>query len=309
MEKDTDEFVKEFKDYLRNERGYSNYTITSYLTDLRLAKDFFKENGDFPGWDKLQTRDFEIFLQSLDNQHLSRTTQSRKLSSLRGFYRFLVRRELISKDPVQGISLRLGEKKLPHFFYEKEMRQVFEKLGARKSPLDQRNLALFDLFYATGMRLSEISQLTLKQIDFDLKLILVHGKRNKDRYVPFNEQTYRALRRYLANGRVELLGHKDDHGEVFLNDEGNRLTGRGIEYIMQKEFAKAGIPGKVHPHMLRHTFATQMLNNGADLKSIQDLLGHESLSTTQIYTHVTVNNLKNNYQKFFPRNNQEDEAK
>lgn len=309
MSKEKDKFIEQFTNYLKNERGYSKNTVTSYLTDLRKAKEFWQENGGFSGWDQVQTRDVEIYLQNLANQNLSRTTQSRKMSSLRSFYRFLSKRDLISTDPVQTISLRLGEKKLPQFFYEKQIEKVLTLLSTQKDQLSLRNLALFELFYATGMRLSEISDLKLKQIDFDLNLILVHGKGNKDRYVPFGTKTKQALGEYLNDARPNLLKHQTDHQDVFLNDQGSKLTSRGIEYIMQRVFTQAGIPGKVHPHMLRHTFATEMLNNGADLRSVQELLGHESLATTQIYTHVTMQHLQGDYNKFFPRNNKEDEAK
>lgn len=167
---------------------------------------------------------------------------------------------------------------------------------------------MFELFYATGMRLSEIASLKLDQIDFDLKIILVHGKGNKDRYVPFGKDAANALKEYCDESRLDLLGKNEDLGYVFLNNRGQKLTGRGIEYIMQQVFIKAGVGGKVHPHMLRHSFATEMLNNGADLRSVQELLGHESLSTTQIYTHVTMKHLQADYQKFFPRKDKKDEA-
>lgn len=160
---------------------------------------------------------------------------------------------------------------------------------------------MFKLFYATGMRVSEVSDLTLKQIDFDLKTILVHGKGNKDRYVAFDDETKKALIDYLDNARP-LLQKDNDEQHVFLNNQGKGITSRGIEMVMQKTFNQAGISGKVHPHELRHSFATAMLNNGADLRSVQELLGHSSLSATQIYTHVTMAHLKSDYQKYFPRN-------
>ena len=187
------------------------------------------------------------------------------------------------------------------------MRQVFDSLAGHEK-LVVRNRAMFELFYATGMRLSEMASLKLDQIDFDLKIILVHGKGNKDRYVPFGKDAANALKEYCDESRLALLGKNEDLGYVFLNNRGQKLTGRGIEYIMQQVFIKAGVGGKVHPHMLRHSFATEMLNNGADLRSVQELLGHESLSTTQIYTHVTMKHLQADYQKFFPRKDKKDEA-
>ncbi|ERJ43894.2 tyrosine recombinase XerC [Lactobacillus jensenii MD IIE-70(2)] len=164
---------------------------------------------------------------------------------------------------------------------------------------------MFELFYATGMRVSEVSNLTLEQIDFDVQMILVHGKGNKDRYVPFGDYAKACLLRYLNEAR-RLFNPDDDNHYVFLDNRGHQLTSRGIEYIMRKVFQKGGLSANVHPHELRHTFATQMLNNGADLRSVQELLGHESLSTTQIYTHVTMERLQKDYEKFFPRNKGKD---
>lgn len=289
-----------FISYLQNERHYSDLTISSYQTDLLEAKKFWQINGGFDGWKNVQERDIQIYLQNLADRKLARSSQARQMSSLHSFFRFLTRRKFIQIDPTQGIALRRGEKKLPEFFYENELKQVFDSLKGNQ-PLTVRNLALFELFYATGMRVSEVSNLTLHQIDLNLQTILVHGKGNKDRYVAFDDHTKKSLVKYLEDARPNLL--KDDAEQhVFLSNLGKPLSKRGIEYVMQKTFNQAGISGKVHPHELRHTFATAMLNNGADLRSVQELLGHSSLSATQIYTHVTMAHLKSDYEKYFPRN-------
>ncbi|NMB32099.1 MAG: tyrosine-type recombinase/integrase, partial [Lactobacillus sp.] len=279
-----------FISYLQNERHYSDLTISSYQTDLLEAKKFWQNNGGFDGWKNVQERDIQVYLQNLADRKLARSSQARQMSSLHSFFRFLTRRKFIQIDPTQGIALRRGEKKLPEFFYENELKQVFDSLKGNQ-PLTVRNLALFELFYATGMRVSEVSNLTLHQIDLNLQTILVHGKGNKDRYVAFDDHTKKSLVKYLEDARPNLL--KDDAEQhVFLSNLGKPLSKRGIEYVMQKTFNQAGISGKVHPHELRHTFATAMLNNGADLRSVQELLGHSSLSATQIYTHVTMAHLK-----------------
>lgn len=289
-----------FISYLQNERHYSDLTISSYQTDLLEAKKFWQNNGGFDGWKNVQERDIQIYLQNLADRKLARSSQARQMSSLHSFFRFLTRRKFIQIDPTQGIALRRGEKKLPEFFYENELKQVFDSLKGNQ-PLTVRNLTLFELFYATGMRVSEVSNLTLHQIDLNLQTILVHGKGNKDRYVAFDDHTKKSLVKYLEDARPNLL--KDDAEQhVFLSNLGKPLSKRGIEYVMQKTFNQAGISGKVHPHELRHTFATAMLNNGADLRSVQELLGHSSLSATQIYTHVTMAHLKSDYEKYFPRN-------
>ncbi|AZA19957.1 MAG: tyrosine recombinase [Lactobacillus helveticus] len=289
-----------FISYLQNERHYSELTISSYQTDLLEAKKFWQENGGFDGWKNVQERDIQIYLQNLADRKLVRSSQARQMSSLHSFFRFLTRRKFIKIDPTQGITLRRGEKKLPEFFFGNELKQVFDSLKGNK-PLTMRNLALFELFYATGMRVSEVSNLTLRQIDLNLQTILVHGKGNKDRYVAFDDHTKKSLVRYLEDARPNLLKDETEQ-HVFLSNLGNPLSKRGIEYVMKKTFNQAGISGKVHPHELRHTFATAMLNNGADLRSVQELLGHSSLSATQIYTHVTMAHLKSDYEKYFPRN-------
>lgn len=300
-----DEQLRRFLTYLKDERFYSGKTIAAYRTDLLEAKHFWQTSGGFTGWNKISSKDVELYLQSLAERKLARTTQMRQMSSLKSFYRFLLKRHVLKVDPTQTVMIRKGQHRLPQFFYGPEIKQVFASLQGTK-PLTMRNLALFHLFYATGMRVSEVSSLTLPQINFSLKTILVHGKGNKDRYVAFDDQTKQALNLYLKNARPKLLkGGPTD--KVFLNNQGHGLTDRGIEYIMQKVFNKAGISGKVHPHELRHSFATAMLNNGADLRTVQELLGHSNLSTTQIYTHVTMAHLQDQYEKFFPRTQEKDE--
>lgn len=278
------------------------------MDDLSEARTFFVENGGFIDWLKLSSRDIEIFIQYLAQKKDKRSTQSRKISTLRSFYRFLNKRNIIPVNPVELISLRGEHKKLPEFLYSDEMVKVLKSISTT-TPLGLRNMALLELFYATGMRVSEIANLKLEQIDFELNLILVHGKGNKDRYVAFGEEAKTALNNYLVEARKKLLLHKTDYGYVFLNSNGNRITSRGLEYIIKNIFLNAGVSASVHPHMLRHTFATQMLNNGADLRTVQELLGHESISTTQIYTHVTKQHLCDIYHKYFPRDNKENEAK
>lgn len=301
-----DDYLKKFKEYLMYERIYSETTLNAYLEDLTQFKAFLRNNGGFEGWNQVKTRDIEIFLQGL-GKNISRRTLQRKMSSLRSFYQFLVKRDLLKVDPTIPISIRAGEKRLPDFFYPNEIKKVIDSLNDSK-PLTMRNKAIIELFYVTGMRRSELANLKLEQIDFDMRVILVHGKGRKDRYVPFTTESCKVLKNYLENARPVLLKLNTDTGDVFLNNRGKKITERGIAQVMRKVFLKAGVSAKAHPHMLRHSFATQMLDNGADMRSVQELLGHESLSTTQIYTHISTKKLQSDYQKFFPRNNKENEA-
>ncbi|CCI85546.1 tyrosine recombinase XerC [Lactobacillus pasteurii DSM 23907 = CRBIP 24.76] len=295
-----------FIDYLKSERNYSDKTISAYQTDLLKAKSFWQENGGFDGWTTIQSRDIEVYLQYIaDNDNLSRSSQTRKMSALRSFYRFLTRRHIVKVDPTQTIALKKGERRLPEFFYSQEIAKVIDSLSG-SDPLSQRNLALFELLYATGMRLNEVANLKVKQIDLDTTTILVHGKGNKDRIVVFDSNTKRDLENYLNDGRKKLLVLANDPTEyVFLNRFGRKISNRGIESTMQRVFNKAGIAGKVHPHELRHSFATAMIHNGADLRTVQELLGHSNLSTTQIYTHVTMAHLQDEYDKFFNQKRKE----
>lgn len=184
------------------------------MDDLSEARTFFVENGGFIDWLKLSSRDIEIFIQYLAQKKYKRSTQSRKISTLRSFYRFLNKRNIIPVNPVELISLRGDHKNLPEFLYSDEMVKVLKSISTT-TPLGLRNMALLELFYATGMRVSEIANLKLDQVDFELNLILVHGKGNKDRYVAFGEEAKTALNNYLVEARKKLLLHKTDYGYVF----------------------------------------------------------------------------------------------
>lgn len=298
--------IEQFLNYLSNERRYSKNTVLAYQKDLASFITFLTENGGFNGFQKVVSRDIELYMAYLDDKGNKRDSIARRISALRSFYHYLIKREILKKNPTEAIYLRSNEKKLPRFFYEQEMEALFAATKG-ESALERRNLALLELFYATGMRVSEVADLTIDQIDLELKIILVHGKGNKDRYVPFGKHALNALVDYLTNVRPELLAKTGGKSEcVFLNNRGGKITSRGITYILDRVIEKSALSSKIHPHMLRHTFATQMLNNGADLRTVQELLGHSSLSTTQVYTHVTMEHLQQDYQKYFPRNNNSD---
>ncbi|APT19186.1 xerC2 protein [Amylolactobacillus amylotrophicus DSM 20534] len=305
MIEDSEDQIQQFLHYLTNERRYSVNTVLAYKKDLASFVQFLTENGGFTGFSNVSNRDVELFMAFLDDKGNKRDSIARRISALRSFYHFLIKREILRKNPTESVYLRTNEKKLPRFFYEQEMVALFAATTG-EAPLDRRNAALLELFYATGMRVSEVADLTIAQLDLTLKIILVHGKGNKDRYVPFGEHAKKALTDYLDNVRPELLaksGQTNDY--VFLNNRGGKITSRGITYVLDRIIEKSALSAKIHPHMLRHTFATQMLNNGADLRTVQELLGHSSLSTTQAYTHVTMEHLQHDYQKYFPRNSNE----
>lgn len=225
---------------------------------------------------------------------------ARKLSSLRSFYRFLQREEYITLNPFVSASLPKTNLQLPSFFYEEELAKLFTVADLR-TPLGQRNQAILELLYATGIRVSECQQLDVSDIDFTIGMVFVRGKGDKERYVPVGRYALDSLSYYLQNGRDQLLGYSEDDQALFFNYRGGRLTVRGIRKILNDLMNQSALHIHMSPHVLRHTFATHLLNAGADLRAVQELLGHENLSSTQIYTHVTKDRLREVYQNHHPR--------
>ncbi|GEO77748.1 tyrosine recombinase xerC [Companilactobacillus mindensis DSM 14500] len=295
------DLIDKFVENLMVNHHYSKETKKSYLEDIDNFVSFLSKNGGFNGFTPIQRVDVETYLTYLDEQNYASETIARRISALRSFYNFLVKNNYRKSNPFDLVQLRHKGRKLPHFFYEKEMTQLFEAVKG-DDPLTQRNSALLELLYATGMRVSECANLLLDQLDFSNGIVLIHGKGDKDRYVPFGSYARSALETYFDQGRKVLMTkNHQDHQYVFVNNRGRKLTSRGIEYILNQIIKKTSLTSDIHPHMIRHTFATHMLEHGADLRTVQELLGHASLSTTQIYTHVTMEHLQKDYKKYFPR--------
>lgn len=293
-------WIEEFQRYLIVERGYSEKTKVAYSDDIRDFLLFLEESGDSQ-YLTITHLDVRVYLAYLYDKQYSRNSISRKIASLRSFYQFLIKNEVIEENPFSYIHLKKRQLRLPRFFYEKEMEALFDSVAGDK-PLDFRNQALLELLYGTGMRVSECANLTVDAVDFDANVLLIHGKGNKDRYVPFGSFANDALLHYLENGRKPLLEKYDkQHDYVFVSHRGDPITSRGIEYVLDQIIKKSSLTSDIHPHMLRHTFATHLLNNGADMRTVQELLGHSNLSTTQIYAHVTKESLQKNYRTFHPR--------
>lgn len=293
--------IQEFLNYLNNEKRYSPNTLIAYEKDLLQFQRFLKSDGTNNDLLKATHQDVEYYVSFLAEQNDQRDTMSRKISAIRSFFNFYLKRQKITVNPTEGVILRQNQKKLPRFFYENEMAELFAATNGQK-PLDIRNRAILELLYATGMRVQELSDLTLEQLDFNVDLVLIHGKGNKDRYVPFGNYAKEALKTYLNEARPVLLVKNPAGSDfVFLNNRGQKITSRGITYVLDEIIKQTSLTTKIHPHMLRHTFATHLLNHGADLRTVQELLGHASLSTTQMYTHVTTSHLQQDYDKFFPR--------
>ena len=293
------EHVQAFLHEIKIERNYSNLTIENYERDIHQFF-LFLQSEHISSYLDVGMIEVRNFLQYLHTKNLKRATIARKISTLRSFYKFLVKEGCVQKNPFLSISLPKKESRLPNFFYEDEMDGLLQ-LKVDETPLNLRNIAILELIYGTGMRVSECSKLQLHSLDFYTNTVLVFGKRNKERMIPFGEHASRALHIYLEKSRPKLMKGNALHTVLFVNHLGKPLTPRGIQYIFKKWIEDIANIQSISPHMLRHTFATHMLNRGADLRVVQELLGHENLATTQIYTHVTKDRLQHVYNRCHPR--------
>lgn len=293
-----------FLDYLRIERQYSVETQKAYKSDMTEFLSFLTKTQTNQEIDlnKITTFDVRVFLSELYEKGDDARTIARKVSSLRSFYRFLINNELVNDNPFVGITLQKFGKHLPRYFYQKELNSMFDVVLADHSILGIRNWLLLEMLYGTGARVSEIVNMTRQSVDQRARVVTITGKGNKMRIVPFGQYALDALEQYLTASRPLLVQKQQLPNEyLFLNQRGNPLTAAGVEYILKQIGKQAGLTQDVTAHMFRHTFATDLLNNQADLRTVQQLLGHSSLSTTQIYTHVTTDALQQSYRNFFPR--------
>lgn len=296
--KNRENLLAEFIEYLQLEKNYSQHTIESYKRDI-LDFFMFMDEQILEQLSDISYQDARIYLTKLFDHQYTRKTISRKVSSIRSFYNFLLRESVVDANPFAQVSSPKLEKKLPDFFYEEELAVLFQSIDIT-TPTGRRNKALLELMYATGIRVSECAGLKLSDIDFSSSVILVSGKGKKERYVPFGHFAHEALHIYINSGRKVFMKNTD-HPYVFVNQRGGPLTVKGIRYILNQLIEKAGLNKRIHPHMIRHSFATHLLNNGADLRTVQELLGHSSVSATQVYTHVTKDHLKKTYMAHHPR--------
>ncbi|BDG48060.1 tyrosine recombinase XerC [Parageobacillus sp. KH3-4] len=292
--------LQSFIEYLQIEKNYSQYTIVCYQRDIEQFFEFMNEQG-IHELDEVTYSDVRLYLTKLYEQKQSSRSVSRKISSLRSFYKFLLREKKVSENPFALAALPKKEQKIPNFLYEQELESLFH-VNDVNTAIGQRNQAILELLYATGVRVSECCHIQLSDIDFSSSTILIHGKGNKQRYVPFGRFAKEALERYIRHGRRELLQNaRAAHAYLFVNARGNPLTPRGVRYILDEIVKKAALTQHVSPHVLRHTFATHLLNEGADMRAVQELLGHAHLSSTQVYTHVTKDRLRHIYLHTHPR--------
>lgn len=286
--------VQKYLEYLEYEKNYSMLTIENYTLDL---EEYFlylkKENLNYLS---IEYDDLRFYMMYLNDEKNSNATISRKISSLRGFYKYLLRCKKIKNNPFTLVKLPKKEKKLPRFFYYNEIEALFN-VPKLTTPLGQRDRLILEILYDCGVRVSEL--VNIKETDISNGEISLLGKGNKERIAYYGEYASEILSMYLNRG-YRILNTKGSP-YIFLNNNGDQLTTRGVRYILDKIIEKTSIDKKISPHMLRHSFATHLLNEGCDILSVQELLGHESLSATSIYTHITNDRLKEVYFKTHPR--------
>ncbi|MDD5428928.1 MAG: tyrosine recombinase XerC [Candidatus Omnitrophica bacterium] len=288
-------FVEKFINYLEVEKNFSAHTITNYSVDLKAFETFLGDK-EVSSVDHLLLRKF---LADMRAKSYSKRTIARKLASLRSFFKFLYREGHIKTNPITAISTPKLDKKLPVVLDEAQVAKLL-----RCPPDDDvfglRDRAILETIYSAGLRVSELVGLNINNVDLIGEVIKVFGKGSKERMLPIGRPATTALRRYLDK-RDELKVKEKDKNAVFLGKNGTRLWGRSVRRILDKHIKTCAVAGHISPHSLRHSFATHMLDRGADLRSVQELLGHANLSTTQIYTHVTMDRLKTVYDKAHPR--------
>jgi integrase/recombinase XerC len=303
------DLIEPFIDTLQYQKGCSQHTIRNYRVDLRHFLGFLtarketsqEDKGSGPGVEEVDSFIIREYVGSLFGR-FQRSTIARKLSAVRSFFLFLEKKALILENPAADIATPKLEKHIPIYLAVDEVFRLLERPEPDK-PLGLRDLAILEVLYSCGIRVSELESLNISSIDFDQRLVRVIGKGNKERIVPVGRQALRAVRKYLeaTQGLRRKTGGDSVEVPLFINFRGGRLSGRSIGRIIKRYARESGLNSDISPHSMRHTFATHLLDGGADLRSVQELLGHASLSTTQKYTHVSLDRLMEVYDKAHPR--------
>lgn len=287
-------YIEEFEKYLKNIKIYSEKTITSYMYDLKDYSNFLEKNHLKITDDTKET--MSKYLNHLNEKKLSKRSISRHLSTMRTYYEYLKKEKIINNNIFQGIKNPKIDKKIPTFINHEDLNHIIHSFT--QSDIGKRDHLIVELLYATGLRVGELVNIKLKNIDFGAQSIKVVGKGNKERYVFYNTTTSELLKDYL---KIRAKTQKTSNEYLLLNDKGNKITEAKVRQIIKNTLIKTGIKNKITPHTFRHTFATDLLNAGADLVNVKELLGHASLNTTSIYTHITNDRIKEVYNKAHPR--------
>jgi integrase/recombinase XerD len=301
-----DQYIQNFLIYITAIKGYSRNTVESYRSDLeQLLAQILKEsprphNSDELFWSEVDKDSINAYMTSLKTREYSSATISRKIASLRSFFGFLIDEKFIDEDPTEGIHSPKKRRVLPKTLSINDVRELLDKSQEKDTPDGLRNAAMLELMYATGMRVSELVGLNISDINFEDSYILCVGKGAKERIVPVYPKALRIVLDYLNFARPKFAVKREKNA-MFLNSRGSRLTRQGFWLILKKVALDAGIAQTLTPHSLRHSFASHLINGGAALRYVQELLGHSSISTTQIYTHLATDKLREEYERAHPR--------
>lgn len=290
--------IEEFLNFLRYEKNASEHTISSYGRDLNQLADYLKENRF--NWRTVDTLALRGFLAELHERNLKKSSVVRKLAAIRSFFEFGLRKKWRQDNPASALSTPRLEQPIPGFLTEEETTEFLEWSVNHNNPLEVRDRAILELLYASGLRVSELTSLDLEDLSLKERLIRVKGKGKKERIVPFGRQAEKWLKDYLSM-RARIRANQISGPALFVNCRGGRLTARSVQRLVQSRLKQIAVLRKISPHSLRHSFASHLLSRGADLRAIQELLGHKSLATTQKYTHLDLNRLIEVYRKSHPR--------
>ena len=298
MKESSKKYLQEFKLYIEIEKNFSKHTVTAYSSDI-LSFLIWLDERSVEEVNYNLIREYLLYIQQFN---YSKTTTARKIASLRTFYRFLYREKVIEANPALGIHAPKKGKPLPEFLTEQEIEKIFNGIKI-DTPAGYRNRAILELLYATGMRISELSNLNFENLNLEENEIKVFGKGSKERIVLVSTRAKQFLESYIKNARYLIFNQAKNEAQspVFINKTGYRLQPQTVRQVIKDVVEKIELPKHVTPHVFRHSFATKLLENGADLRVVQELLGHSSISNTQIYTHVSMERLKHSYDASHPR--------
>ncbi len=298
------EQVKIFLNYLSVERGVSAHTLSAYGNDLEQLTDFLSQSrvGSRAGirWSEIEEKDLTPYLRDLEERGYSPSTRSRKIASLKSFFKFLKAEGAVASNPAERIRSPRSGPTLPKALTVEQVDRLLEEVGTESSPEGMRDKAMLELLYASGLRVSELVGLDIRDVDFEAMTVRCVGKGARERMIPLHEEAITVLAAYLAVTRPGLATEETD-GALFLNTRGRRITRQGFWLRLRAYAGRAGITSKLTPHTLRHSFATHLLRGGASLRHVQELLGHASIATTQIYTHLTNDHVRQEYRRAHPR--------
>lgn len=294
------EQINAFLHYLGVEKGFSGNTIAAYRNDLYSLAEYLRKGGRHSSWQDLGSDTLADYVVDLQNRGYSPTTLARKIASVKSFFAFLVEEGIVVVNPTEELRAPRIGRTLPKALSEEEVERLLRAPAQLQTPEGERDRAMLELLYATGMRVSELVSLDLDDVNLDQGFVRCRGKGDKERLLPFHEDASETLQEYIEDARVTLKGPRKERA-LFLNRWGDRLTRQGFWLILKEHAADAGITTPVTPHTIRHSYATHMLRGGASLRQVQEFLGHASISTTQVYTHLTDDHLKDEYERTHPR--------